>query len=214
MLVAIDDRSDSMRLNDPSDRDAFRQWFTFLADIEAYVKPDRRPAEIVDCAALLRFAYREALRNHDSQWAADAHLPLIPALPSVQQYAYPHTPLGASIFCLRDGRSGQFADAETIRRYNTFLVGRDVTRAEPGDLLFYFRAGRASPAHSMIFIGHSHIEQSNATFVVYDTGPDAELKGDLRRRTLEDLLHYRDTQWRPQSANPYFLGVYRWNILR
>jgi hypothetical protein len=54
--------------------------------------------------------------------------------------------------------------------------------------------------------------------VVYDTGPlghDAHGKaGELRRVALAELLNHPQPQWRPIAANPNFLGVYRWNILR
>ena len=47
----------------PSDRTAFQQSFNFLAESQFYVDPASR-------AALVRFAYREALRTHDAAWAA------------------------------------------------------------------------------------------------------------------------------------------------
>ena len=225
-----DGTPDGLRLIDPADRDAFRRWFTFLAEVQFYTAPADRPAEISDCSALLRFAYREALRSHDARWAVAANLPLMPALPSVRQYAYPRTPLGPNLFRIRpgpfapgdlhDGAFAQFAGAETLRRFNTFLVSRDISRAQPGDLLFYLRPGRQSPAHSMIFIGRGQIEPSSAKFVIYDTGSDVTINGtnqrggEIRRRSVDELLQYPDTQWQPRSVNPFFLGVFRWNILR
>jgi uncharacterized protein YfaT (DUF1175 family) len=50
--------------------------------------------------------------------------------------------------------------------------------------------------------------------VVYHTGPDRGSAGEIRRVTLAELLDHPDARWRPISANPNFLGVYRWNILR
>jgi uncharacterized protein YfaT (DUF1175 family) len=54
--------------------------------------------------------------------------------------------------------------------------------------------------------------------VVYHTGPTGEGrrkgKGEMRRVTLDDLLHHPDVRWRPVAENSNFLGVYRWNILR
>ena len=47
-------------------------WFTYLA--EAQYHAPALPPEITDCAALLRFAYREALREHDGRWASDLKL--------------------------------------------------------------------------------------------------------------------------------------------
>ena len=50
--------------------------------------------------------------------------------------------------------------------------------------------------------------------VVYHTGTDRGRPGEIRRVTLAELLDHPDARWRPISANPNFLGVYRWNILR
>ena len=47
-----------VRLSDESDRAAFRAWFVLLADA-AYYEP---VAEVTDCAGLVRYAMREALR--------------------------------------------------------------------------------------------------------------------------------------------------------
>lgn len=213
-----------LRLDEEADRDAFRRWFTALSEIEYFAGAHGRAPEIIDCSSLIRFAYREALRRHDSAWAASSGLRYIPSIPSVAKYSWPHTPVGASLFRIRPGpfaeddlHSGafaQFANAAALQRYNTFLVSRDTARAQPGDLLFYYRAGAPSPFHSMIFVGRSFIRPSPELIVVYDTGPSSGAGGEIRRRTLNELLHYPDPQWQPRESNPYFLGVYRWNILR
>ena len=95
---AADGTPDFLRLDDPDDQRAFRRWFTFLAETQYFQAAERRPAEIVDCAALIRYAYREALRAHDGNWATEAHLPVAPGIPSVAKYQYPYTPLGAGPF--------------------------------------------------------------------------------------------------------------------
>ena len=219
-----DGTPDFLRLDGEADQSAFRRWFTFLAEIQYFTPAADRPAEIVDCSALLRYAYREALRRHDGNWCGSAHLPLIPALPSVEKYSYPQTPLGANLFrlCagpfrasdLRNGSFGQFANAETLQRFNTFFVSRDIARARPGDLLFYRRPTEHVPFHSMIFLGRSQITTGNTNYFVYDTGPDGTKAGEIRRRSMEELLNYPDPQWQPKWTNPHFLGVFRWNILR
>ncbi len=219
-----DGTPDFLRLDDITDQSAFRRWFTFLAEIQYFTPAPERPAEIVDCSALLRYAYREALRRHDANWCGSAHLPLIPAINSVAQYSYPKTPLGANLFRLRagpfassdlhDGTFGQFANAETLQKFNTFFISRDVARALPGDLLFYRRPEERIPFHSMIFLGRSQIAEGKVNYVVYDTGPDGAQMGEIRRRSLEELLNYPDPQWQPKWTNPRFLGVFRWNLLR
>jgi hypothetical protein len=50
--------------------------------------------------------------------------------------------------------------------------------------------------------------------VVYDTGTDHGQLSELRRLAMAELLDHPQPQWRPLAANPNFLGVYRWNILR
>ena len=68
-----------LRLADESDRLAFRAWFVLLADA-AFYQP---PAEVVDCAALVRYAMREALRPHTPEWQRRAGLPVAPAIADV-----------------------------------------------------------------------------------------------------------------------------------
>ena len=47
------------------------------------------PREIDDCAALLRWCYRNALHAHDEAWQGTMPMESLPPLPSVAQYAYP-----------------------------------------------------------------------------------------------------------------------------
>jgi hypothetical protein len=100
---AQDGTPDFLRLDDTNDREAFRRAFTFLAEAQFFQSAEARPAEITDCAALIRYAYREALRKHDSAWARSTGLRLLPALSSVEKFSYPYTPLGAELFRVRPG---------------------------------------------------------------------------------------------------------------
>jgi hypothetical protein len=219
-----DGTPDFLRLHTAQDRRAFRSWFTGIAETQADLPPI--PAEIDDCAALLRFSYREALHAHDEAWLATHSME--PVAPSIQQYAYPQTPLGANLFRVRpgpflaedihNGGFAQFADARTLMQHNTYLVSRDLRQARPGDLIFYRQldqdspydvpdaAHYHSPFHSMIVCGEMG--------VVYHTGPIHHGKGEMRRLSMSDLLHHPDARWRPVKENANFLGVYRWNILR
>ena len=221
--AASDGTPDFLRLDDAADRRAFRQWFAFLAEAQYFQDAGQRPAEINDCAALIRYAYREALRAHDGAWATSARLPFIPGIPAVAKYQYPYTALGAKLFRVQPGafqrgdESGsftQFADAKTLQLRNTFFVSRDTERAEPGDLLFFRQDQEHMPFHSMIYVGKSTVEKSAARYVVYHTGPDDTGPGEIRRPSIEELRRFPDADWRPVPDNPRFLGVYRWNILR
>jgi uncharacterized protein len=213
-----DGTPDFLRLHTAEDQRAFRSWFTMLAETESGRPPEKLPPEISDCSALLRYAYREAIGRHDEQWLARSEAEGIVAVPSVTQYQYPETPLGAALFRVRpgsflatdleDGGFAQFADARTLMMLNTHFMSRTVEAAQPGDLLFYRQLEQDSQYHSMIVAGQ------HADWAVYHTGPIGKAKGELRRVSIEDLLHHPDARWRPLPQNSNFLGVYRWNILR
>ncbi len=223
---AGDGTPDWLRLDSEQDQMAFRRWFSFLAEVQYFNAPQNRPAEIVDCSALVRYCYREALRFHDSRWAAESNLPLIPALASVRKYNYPVVGFSSGLFRIGpgpfhqgdqvNGVFAQFANAKTLQLFNTYRITRDVGRAQSGDLLFFRRTVGDNPDsyHSMIFIGRSQVEPTPASYVVYDTGPEGGNTGEIRRLSLSDLIHFPDPQWRPYPANHQFLGIFRWNILR
>jgi len=218
-----DGTPDFLRL-DPTDGQAFRRWSAFLAELQYFRPPGELPAEINDCAALLRFAYREALREHTSEWATALGLEGLPPGAPVSKYAYPYTPLGASLFRVEPGRFrpgdlserafAQFADAETLRKLNTHFVSRDLRDARPGDLLFFRQLEQDLPYHTMIYLGPSQFEESPEPFIVYHTGPLDGGPGEIRRPSVDELMLHPSPRWRPQAGNPNFLGVYRWNILR
>lgn len=213
-----DGTPDFLRLHTVEDRSAFRGWFTAMADAAADLPPGRLPREINDCAALLRWCYRNALHAHDEPWLKDAPASLDLTRPSVLQYGYPLTPLGSALYRVREGAYSigdsnngafaQFADARTLWRLNTFFLTRDVRFARPGDLLFFRQLEQNSPYHSMIVTGPP------LKWAVYHTGPIGKRPGEMRRVLLADLLEHPDPRWRPVASNSNFLGVYCWNILR
>jgi len=221
---AEDGTPDFLRLENQHDRQVFRRWFTFLAEAEYYQAASARPAEIIDCAALIRYAYREALHAHDGTWANSAGLPVVPAFDSIGKYQYPYTPLGAALYRvqlgpfsagdLTNGSFLQFADAKTLWRFNTHFITRDLSRALPGDLLFFRQETDHVTYHSMIYLGESQMQKDGDRYVLYHTGPTGSDPGEIRRLTLEELIHFPQTEWRPLATNANFLGVFRWNILR
>ncbi|MGA9069924.1 MAG: DUF1175 family protein [Terracidiphilus sp.] len=214
-----DGTPDFLRLADPSDQASFRRWFTLIAEYQALRPKNEIPPEITDCASLLRFSYREALKRHNEAWFQATGMEVAAPPGEIRAWHYPDTPLGAALFRVKPGafeasdlNSGafaQFADAKTLVERNATFVSRDARAAEQGDLLFFRQFGQSSPWHSMIVA-----EAGSRARVVYHTGPDHGKPGELRRVLLTELLDHPQPQWRPVAHNPNFLGVYRWNILR
>lgn len=224
-----DGTPDFLRLDSPSDQETFRRWFVLVAEYQALRPQDQVPREINDCAALLRYAYRNALRTHDSNWLRETQIEPSSAPPSLEKYRYPFTPLGGALFRIRPGKFAaedvkngafaEFADAKTLKNFNAYFVSRDIATARPGDLLFYRQLEQNTPFHSMIFVGPSPWQPngdsaSNADVIVYHTGPIGSAPGEMRRVTVADLLQHPSPRWRPVAGNSNFLGVFRWNILR
>lgn len=196
-----------LRLADESDRAAFRGWFVLLADA-AYYSP---PAEVTDCAALVRYAMREALRPHTPEWLRLAGLPVAPGLPDVA--SRPAARAGALRLFRVSGTAGgpmaEFADARTIVRWNARLISRDAADARPGDLLYYRQPSQRQPDHLMVVVGPSRLDRSADDFVVYHTGPDDEGPGEIRKVRLADLGRHPAPRWRPVRSNTAFVGVFR-----
>ena len=214
-----DGTPDFLRLTDPADQSAFRRWFTLIAEYQAIRPKEQVPAEIADCAGLLRFSYREALKRHDDSWFMSTGMELNALPGEIRAWRYPDTPLGASLFRVKPGTFeatdigtgafAQFADARTLIERNSYFLSRNVSEAQPGDLLFFRQFGQSSPWHSMILT-----RIGGQAAVVYHTGANHGKPGELRRVLLAELLDHPQPQWRPLPQNPNFLGVYRWNILR
>ncbi len=199
------------RLRDASDREAFRSWFVLLADVQF-----ERPApEVSDCAALIRFAFREAMREHTSAWARRMALPFTPSFPDVRSAPRP-TAEGWPLFRTSRGNKPQyaeFADARTLVSLNTRPLGRQTSALEPGDLLYFQQPAQAQPDHLMVFVGKSFFDEDGLDWVVYHTGPIDGGAGEVRKVRLSDLVRHPSPRWRPLPANPAFIGAYRLAVL-
>jgi uncharacterized protein YfaT (DUF1175 family) len=199
-----------VRLADESDRAAFRQWFVLLADAQFY-KPS---PDIADCAALVRYAAREALREHSPEWLRRVALPLANVYPDVRSRPRGmdgHLPLFR--VSATDVRYAEFADARTLIAFNTRRIARDPVAARPGDLLYFQQPEQDQPDHVMIFVGPSPFEATGDDWVVYHTGPIDGRAGEIRKARLIDLLRHPSPQWRPHASNRRFAGVFRWTFL-
>jgi uncharacterized protein YfaT (DUF1175 family) len=195
---------------DDSDRAAFRAWFTYLADAQF----ERTTADVTDCAALVRHAYREALRPHGPEWFRRNALPAGVTFSDVR-----HAPAASGgawpLFRVsRDpDRFAEFADAATIVRLNARSLGRDARAAQPGDLLYFHQDDAAHGDHLMVVVGRSVFDRDRSDWVVYHTGPDGASGGEVRKVSLADLARHPATRWRPVAENPAFRGVYRLSML-
>ncbi len=215
---------DSARLDTAQDRENFTRWFTFLAETQYYAASPRTQAEIQDCAALVRYAFRNSLVAHSPAWREDAALPYDPGFGDIAKFHYPNGPLGRELFRARPGPVApedleqgafvEFADSATLLRYNAYLISRDVRAAEPGDLLFFHQPVQREPFHTMLFVGKSYYQPHGSDWIVYHTGDLDGHRGEIREVQAGTLLEHPDLHWRPLLNNPNFLGVYRLEILR
>jgi hypothetical protein len=216
---------DACELNDEADRRNFRRWFASIAESQLYKEDPAWRQDDHDCAGLIRFAYREALKQHDTKWLRRKPFLVDAAIADVRKYNYPSVPfLQTRIFRTRDGSFTErnlldttfavTALATKLRSYNTVFLGKSLENAQPGDLLFYLNTGDAKmPQHSMIFLGNNQRPPSFDDYVIYHTGPRDDKPGVLKKVKLADLLKHPDERWHPVPENRYFLGYYRWKIL-
>ena len=132
-----------MHLSDASDRAAFRSWFVLLADAQFETAAD----EVTDCAALIRFAYREALRAHTPEWARRVALPFTPTFPDVRFGPKP-TDSGWPLFRVSAGsapRYAEFADARTLVTLNARPLGRASRRCSRATSATFISPNSRSP---------------------------------------------------------------------
>ena len=216
---------DREELRSFGDRESFRKWFTSIAEEQFYDASKEWNAEQRDCAGLVRFAWREALRSHDRAWFLRMGEAYDPVASDVRAYTLERSPVGEKLFRtspgsfdesrLSDGTFSEYADARTLKDFNTRFVSRDASRAEAGDLLFFRQtSAQTYPYHVMLFLGRSRADEGVASdWVVYHTGSSARDAGEVRLARLSVLARHPDPRWRPVAVNRNFLGFYRLKIL-
>jgi uncharacterized protein YfaT (DUF1175 family) len=207
------------------DRDAFRRWFTAIAEMQFYRASDAWNPDQRDCAGLVRFAWREALRQHDRSWFQAMGEGYEAVAPDVRAYTLDRSPLGEKLFRadfgsyragdLEAGKFSEFADARTLKNHNTVFISRDRRRAQPGDLLFFHQPWvQKFPYHVMIFLGMPRQADDGARdWVVYHTGASPDDGGEVKKVQLRVLDGHPNRRWRPVESNPNFLGFYRLKVL-
>lgn len=202
---------EAANLPSQGDREAFRTWFVAILEQQlegpspAWEPPQR------DCAGLLRFAFREAWGPHTESWRDRTGFPAssVASDPSAR-FAGPWR----SAFPTPEGWK-PFAKGAFLRTLACEFIGRDLTEAQPGDLIFFARGGaNPEPDHAMAFV---RPDPDGQPVVLYHTGSEGSgatrKEGEVRRVRLDDLLHHPDAQFRPQPENPAFVGLYRWKVL-
>ncbi len=216
---------DAAELPSFMDRENFRRWFTLIAEGQFYEINKQWNADQRDCAGLVRFAWREALRHHDRAWLQKMGAAYTPIAPDVSRYTLEQGPLGEKLFrtsfgSYKDGESAngtfsEFADARTLKSFNAKFISRDRREAQPGDLLFFYQPWvQKFPYHVMIFLGTAQLAGNQATdWVVYHTGSSPTDEGTVKKVELSVLDHHPNKRWRPVESNPNFLGFYRLKIL-
>jgi len=216
---------DRAELQTFQDRGSFRRWFTAIAEMQFYHVSDQWNPEQRDCAGLVRFVWREALRSHDRAWFRKMGPEYDSVGPDVAGFNLDNNPLGEKLFRtdfgsfqqtdVRDGKFGEFADARTLKSFNCQFVSRDRSQAQPGDLLFFYQPWvRKFPYHVMVYLGKARIAANGANdWVVYHTGSSPADNGTVKKVELSVLDHHPDARWRPVETNRNFLGFYRLRIL-
>ncbi len=216
---------DGVELSSFNDRENFRQWFTGIAEMQFYEMSKAWNAEQRDCSGLVRFAWRESLRKHDSVWFQKMGASYDQIASDVNAYDLERGLLGEKLFRtnsgafkeadISDGSFSEFADARTLKSFNSIFVSRNREEAKPGDLLFYYQPWvQKYPYHVMIYLGQPREAAEGAgDWVVYHTGASPIDEGAVKKVRLAVLDHHPDPRWRPIENNKNFLGFYRLKIL-
>lgn len=214
---------DAAELQSEQDKTRFREWFASIADAQYYQVSDLWLPDQQDCAGLIRFAYREALKRHNREWLLHFKFLTEPGIGEIDRFNYPDVPLlGAALFRtkpgafkpedLSDSTFKSFCEAKYLPAYNCTALGYDERTVRKGDLLFFFHYDDPQmPYHGIIFTGES--PEGEDDWLVYHTGPVAGTKGIVKKVRLRDLKQHPEEKWRPLRSNKYFLGYYRWKIV-
>ena len=94
---------DAVQLHSFEDRTSFRRWFAGIAEAQFYETSGEWNENQRDCAGLVRFAMREALRTHDRAWFQRMGEGYGMIATDVGAYRLETSPLGEKIFRTRDG---------------------------------------------------------------------------------------------------------------
>ncbi|WP_207769152.1 DUF1175 family protein [Leptospira adleri] len=196
---------DHSELGSEEDRQAFREWFVQIALSQYLKETGSWNSRERDCSGLIRFSYKEALKNHDLLWQKKIGILLDKNIPDVREFQYPDIPsIGINLFRTGSKTFGAFADAESLEKYNTFFVSKNLESGFSGDVLFFREdRGNGTNFHSMILVE----ENKTNPLLLYHTGSNRGIQL-IRAKEL-----HKSNRFSPEPDNPFFLGLYRFRIL-
>ncbi len=214
----LDGFPDIVELISQTDKNNFVNWFVNIAESQFYQKSYTWAKVHHDCAGLIVFSYKEALKKHNTQWLKKYSYLLTHNIPDIQKYNYPDIPIiKTAIFRTKSGAfnksdkiSESFAnvsDASNLLNFNMNFVSKNLDELKKGDVIFFHRPEHMNmPYHSMVFNGNG--------FFIYHTGPmDNKPEGEVRKLNLNLLNKHPDKAWHPVPDNPNFIGIFRWKII-
>ena len=194
----------------PTDEESMRLALTELALAQAKSPSPLWEPSQRDCAGLVRFVYREALRTRTAAQRVKLGVPSRLRFPAVSPAARALFPAYPSIWEAGLTSHGSpffapFADSEVLLSYSFAPLPAAPAEARPGDLLAFKKDLQdVVPSHLMLVAS-----RRPDGLVVYHNGA-AGRDGAVRVVSVDELLHSPDVTWVPVRENPHFLGVYRW----
>ncbi|WP_305081932.1 DUF1175 family protein [Oceanotoga teriensis] len=195
-----------LKLNQ-EDSENFNNWFNSII-INIANNNMKLPENYADCAGLIRFAYKESLKKHDSKWLLEKGYKGI-IYEDINKYNYPEIPnIGTNIFKSEDNWTN-FVSARILIEKNMKYIGKDINKAESGNILYFIHPEDINfPYHVMIYI-----KNYGEDFLIYHTGPvDNDNLGEIRVVKLEEIK-LSDPTWMPIKENGYFRGIFKFQIL-
>jgi uncharacterized protein YfaT (DUF1175 family) len=134
-----------------------------------------------DCAGFVRFLYANAVTGRAKMWKS------------------------------RTGALTEYLRAEELLGYNFERVAGGLEAIKAGDLLAFHKPGKAPEDawHLMVALTPPPGARQEV-LLVYHNGATGK-EGEVKQVWLGTLQFEREwAAWRPDAANPLFLGVFRW----
>ena len=220
---------DKAELLNSYDRLNFSTWFAYIALSQYYFPSPMWNEKERDCAGLIRFSYKEALKKHDNKWFSKMPYLISIKASDILAFNYPNVPfIGERLFRIAPGVFkykdishiedffSSYANTYHLIKFNMVKLGRKKDLAKKGDILVFFNPyDRNMPYHTMIFIGRDIFKNSKEgdDWLIYHTGPRERDNGVIKLVKESVLRHHQDPRWRPIKENPFFLGYFRFKIL-